>query len=421
MMIGVLQTFLRRAGIAGSIKIVDPGGKVHAFGDGTGVPVRIRFTSERAIWNVLRHPDLNLGEEFMRGGFVVEEGSIYDLVHVLLGNAAHMRHPWPAVIAGAIRQSTRRLRQLNTPGRARRNVHAHYDLNGRLYSLFLDNDLQYSCAYFEEGTDSLDDAQLAKKRHIAAKLALEPGQRVLDIGSGWGGLGLYLAQHADVDVVGVTLSDEQYAVSNARAAERGLSDRVQFLLEDYRKVRGPFDRIVSVGMFEHVGVNHYHTFFKACRELLTPNGVMLLHSIGRYDGPGDTAAWIQRHIFPGGYIPAVSEVLPHVEKTGLNLTDIEILRLHYAETLKHWRERFLAHREEVKQLYDERFCLMWECYLASSEAAFRAGMLMNFQMQIVRKQTALPITRDYMREAETELRASERLAARRTPLKLAGE
>ena len=314
MIIGLLDRFLRRTGIEGTIVIVDPAGKAHTFGDGTGDPVRVRFTSERAIWNVLRHPDLNLGEEFMRGGLVVEEGSIYALLKILMENSGRMKQPWPAVVAGALRRSTRRLRQINTPIRSRRNVHAHYDLDGRLYSLFLDRDLQYSCAYFENVGMSLEDAQLAKKRHIAAKLGLEPGQRVLDIGSGWGGLGLYLAENADVDVVGVTLSEEQYAVSNARAAERGLSDRVQFLLEDYRKVRGPFDRIVSVGMFEHVGVNHFHAFFKACRELLTPNGVMLLHSIGRYDGPGDTAAFIQRHIFPGGYIPAVSEVVPYVEK-----------------------------------------------------------------------------------------------------------
>jgi cyclopropane-fatty-acyl-phospholipid synthase len=420
-MIGLLERLIRRSSIVGTIEIVDPDGKMHSFGDGSGKPVRVRFASRRAIWNVLRHPDLNLGEEFMRGGFVVEQGSVYDLLRVLFDNVANVRPPWPAALVAAIRQSTRRLRQLNTPRRARRNVQSHYDLNGRLYSLFLDNDLQYSCAYFEEGVTSLDDAQLAKKRHIAAKLALEPGMRVLDIGSGWGGLGLYLAEHAGVEVVGVTLSDEQHAVSNARAAERGLSDRVRFLLQDYRKVQGPFDRIVSVGMFEHVGVNHFRTFFDTCHDLLTPKGVMLLHSIGRFDGPGDTAAWIQRHIFPGGYIPAVSEVIPHVEKTGFFLTDVEILRLHYAETLKHWRERFLLHREEVKALYDERFCLMWEFYLASSEAAFRAGMLMNFQMQIARDLRALPITRDYMHDTDSELRHAERVGARRVPLKLAGE
>jgi cyclopropane-fatty-acyl-phospholipid synthase len=419
-MIALLETFLRRANIVGSIEFVEPNGKVSRFGDGTGAGVRVRFTSERAIWNLLRHPDLHLGEEFMNGGYVVEQGSVYDLVKILFESASHTPAPWPAAVVGAIRKSTRRLRQLNTPGRARKNVHVHYDLSGRLYSLFLDNDLQYSCGYWEDGVTSLEDAQLAKKRHIAAKLGLEPGQRVLDIGSGWGGLGLYLAKYADVDVVGVTLSEEQHAVSNARATELGLSDRVQFLLEDYRKVRGPFDRIVSVGMFEHVGVNHYHTFFKACRELLTPNGVMLLHSIGRFDGPGDTAAWIQRHIFPGGYIPAVSEVVPHIEKSRFLLTDVEILRLHYAETLKAWRERFMAHRDEVKALYDERFCLMWEFYLASSEAAFRAGMLMNFQMQISRSLTALPITRDYMRDGEAELRQAERLA-NRPNLQIAGE
>jgi cyclopropane-fatty-acyl-phospholipid synthase len=392
----ILHRVLKRTIVRGSLEVVDVDGTVYRLGDGTGQPVRVRFASRAAIWNVLRHPDLNLGDEFMRGGYVVEHGSIYDLLQLLFDNAPLARPPWPAVATGAVRRSLRRLRQLNTPTRARRNVRAHYDLNGRLYSLFLDNDLQYSCAYWEKGVTSLEDAQLAKKRHLAAKLALEPGMRVLDIGSGWGGLGLYLAEHHDIEVVGVTLSDEQFAVSNARAAERGLAGRVQFLLQDYRKVRGPFDRIVSVGMFEHVGLNHYRAFFGACRELLTPNGVMLLHSIGRTGGPGDTAAWIQRHIFPGGYIPALSEVIPHVEKSRLMLTDVEILRLHYAETLRHWRERFLAHREEVVALYDERFCRMWEFYLASAEAAFRAGMLMNFQIQAACSQHALPITRDYM-------------------------
>jgi cyclopropane-fatty-acyl-phospholipid synthase len=316
---------------------------------------------------------------------------------------------------------TRRIRQFNPPGRARRNVHAHYDLDGRLYSLFLDSDLQYSCAYFEDGVTSLDDAQLAKKRHLASKLALEPGQRVLDIGSGWGGLGLYLAEHADVEVTGVTLSDEQFALSNRRAEERGLAGRVRFLLQDYRAVEGPFDRIVSVGMFEHVGVSHYRAFFKACHDLLSDDGVMVLHSIGRFGPPGDTSAWIQRYIFPGGYIPALSEVVPHIERSGLKLADIEILRLHYAETLKAWRERFLANREEVAAFYDERFCRVWEFYLAASEASFRIGALINFQIQIAKNLTALPLTRGYMSEAEEALRRAERDAAAPAPLKLAGE
>ncbi len=416
-----LQTILQQVVTTGSLELVDPDGQTRTFGDGTGDPVRVRFTSSGALWRIVRHPDLKLGEEFMHGGLVMEAGSIYDLLVLLMGNATTAPLPWPALAVAGVRRLTRRVRQFNTQRRARRNVHAHYDLDGRLYSLFLDADLQYSCAYFEDGVTSLDDAQLAKKRHLAAKLALKPGQRVLDIGSGWGGLALYLAEYADVEVVGVTLSDEQHTVSNRRAEERGLSDHVQFVLQDYRNVEGPFDRIVSVGMFEHVGVGHYRAFFDACRDLLTPDGIMLLHSIGRTDGPGDTAAWIQRYIFPGGYIPAVSEVMPPIEHAGLRLTDVEILRLHYAKTLRAWRERFLAHREEVAALYDERFCRLWEFYLASSEAAFRVGALMNFQLQLTRRQEVLPLTRGYIAETEQELRAAESRKAPRHPLKLAGE
>lgn len=417
----LLEQFLRRTITVGSLEVAAPDGKSVRFGDGSGETVRIRFASESAVRAILRHPDLKLGEAFVDGGCFVEQGSVYDLLKLLADNVAGRPPPWPAIATMALRRLTRRVRQFNTPGRARRNVHAHYDLDGRLYSLFLDNDLQYSCGYFEEGVTNLDEAQLAKKRHLASKLALEPGQRVLDIGSGWGGLGLYLAQHCGVDVTGVTLSDEQLAVSNRRAEEMGLADRVRFLLQDYRAVKGPFDRIVSVGMFEHVGVGHYRAFFKRCRDLLTDDGVMVLHSIGRFDGPGDTSAWIQRYIFPGGYIPALSEVVPRIERTGLKLTDVEVLRLHYAETLKVWRERFLAHREQVAALYDERFSRVWEFYLASSEVAFRAGMLMNFQIQIARNQSALPFTRGYMRDAEEALRGAERSAGDRRPLKLAGE
>jgi cyclopropane-fatty-acyl-phospholipid synthase len=418
---GLLHSFLGRAIKAGSLEIVSPDGQSHVYGDGSGDPVRIRFTSDRAVSNLVRNPDLKLGEEFVDGGFVIEQGSVYDFLYLVLGNVRGVVPPWPMILTTALRKATRRIRQFNPPGRARRNVHAHYDLDGRLYSLFLDNDLQYSCAYFEDGVTTLDDAQLAKKRHIAAKLALAPGQRVLDIGSGWGGLGLYLAEHADVEVVGVTLSEEQLAVSNRRAEEMGLADRVRFLLQDYRAVKGPFDRIVSVGMFEHVGVSHFGAFFKTCRELMTADGVMLLHSIGRFGPPGDTSAWIQRYIFPGGYIPAVSEVTPCIERSGLKLTDVEILRLHYAKTLKAWRERFLAHREEVAALYDERFCRMWEFYLAVSEVAFRVGGLMNFQVQLAKSLETLPLTRDYMGEAEEALRQVESEAMPRAPLKLAGE
>jgi cyclopropane-fatty-acyl-phospholipid synthase len=289
----------------------------------------------------------------------------------------------------------------------------------RLYSLFLDADRQYSCGYFESADQSLDDAQLAKKRHLAAKLLLEKDHRVLDIGCGWGGLALYLAEFAGAHVKGITLSKEQHAVAQQRAAERQLSSQIDFQLEDYRDAQGRFDRIVSVGMFEHVGLNHYEAFFRKCRDLLADDGVMLLHSIGRSEGPGITNPWIAKYIFPGGYIPALSEVLPYVERAGLLVTDIEILRLHYAETLKSWRERFLAHKEDVERLYDPRFVRMWEFYLACAEMNFRDHAAMVFQLQLTKRQNVVPITRDYILHEERRLRAAE--GGQRTPLRLAGE
>jgi len=414
-----LQDYLARAIRVGTLEVVDAAGDIRRFGNGTGETIRMRFNRPEAEAAVIRDPDLKLGEEFANGGYVIEQGSIRDFLYLLFRNYPGVVPPLQTVAVELWRRLTRRFHQLNTPGRARKNIHAHYDLDGRLYSLFLDADLQYSCAYWEDGVTSLDDAQLAKKRHLAAKLRLEPGMRVLDIGSGWGGLGLYLAEHCGVDVTGVTLSDEQFAVSNRRAEERGLADKARFLLQDYRKIQGPFDRIVSVGMFEHVGVGYYRSYFNVCRHLLAEDGVMVVHSIGRAGGPGATSAWIDRYIFPGGYIPAVSEVIPAIEKSQLHITDMEILRLHYAKTLKAWRERFLAHREEAAALYDERFCRIWEFYLAASEVSFEAGFMMNFQIQMTRNQDALPLTRDYMHEAEAKLRETDDHTS--VPLKLAGE
>jgi len=283
----------------------------------------------------------------------------------------------------------------------------HYDIDGRIYELFLDRDRQYSCAYFEAPDRSLDDAQHAKKRHLASKLAIEPGMRVLDIGSGWGGLALYLAEICGAEVVGVTLSKEQHALSVQRAAKGGLSGRAEFRLMDYRQVDGTFDRIVSVGMFEHVGIGHYREFFTKLRTLLAPDGVAVLHSICRSDGPNATSAWTKKYIFPGGYIPALSEIVPAIEKSGLYLTDIEVLRLHYAQTLREWRRRFADHRDTARRLMDERFCRMWEFYLAASECAFRWGGMNNVQIQLCRHQHALPLTRDYMQREESRLRGQD--------------
>ncbi|MDE5441797.1 methyltransferase domain-containing protein [Bradyrhizobium sp. CSA207] len=408
-----LSQFIRR----GSMTVTCASGWKFTVGDGTGEPVEVRFATADAQRKILVNPELGLGEAYMDGEFVVERGSIADALAILLDQPdllPQWAKPW-----WHLRYLTRHLKQFNPPSRSRRNVAHHYDLDGRLYSLFLDADRQYSCAYFEAPETSLDDAQLAKKRHIAAKLLVRPGHRVLDIGSGWGGLGLYLAEITGGDVTGVTLSTEQLQVANARAAEKGLAGSAKFLLQDYRDVDGRFDRIVSVGMLEHVGASFYDAYFKRCAELLAEDGVMLLHSIGRSQGPDSTNPWIAKYIFPGGYIPALSEVLPAIERAGLLICDIEILRLHYAETLKAWRDRFMARREEAVQLYDERFALMWEFYLAASEMTFRKQGMMNFQIQLTRRQGVIPMTRDYITREEARLRAIEGDAKPR--LKLAGE
>jgi cyclopropane-fatty-acyl-phospholipid synthase len=409
----LLKTFIRR----GTFRVTTSRGTVLTFGDGTGQPVWVRFATRAAEWAILLDPELKFGETYMNGSFVVEQGSIADVLAIMLGQKSEVPH-W-ARPQGLLRYLNRRFQQFNPRRRARHNVAHHYDLDGRLYSLFLDADRQYSCAYFESSDQSLDDAQLAKKRHLAAKLLMEPGKRVLDIGCGWGGLGLYLAEVTGADVTGVTLSQEQHAIANERAAEKGLTDQARFNLQDYRDVKGPFDRIVSVGMFEHVGVNHYETFFRKSAQLLADDGVMVLHSIGRSEGPNVTNPWIAKYIFPGGYIPSVSEVLPHIERSGLLVTDMEILRLHYAETLKNWRERFLAHREEVERIYDQRFVRMWEFYLAASEMSFREQNLMVFQIQLTKRQNVVPMTRDYISREERRLRGAE--GERHPPLRLAGE
>jgi cyclopropane-fatty-acyl-phospholipid synthase len=368
---------------------------------------------------VLLDPELKLGEGYMDGTLRVEQGTIADLLAIVLGQTTDGMPPNWARLQWWLRFFYRRLQQLNVPTRARRNVAHHYDLDGRLYSLFLDADRQYSCAYFEHPEQSLDDAQLAKKRHLAAKLLPKASQRTLDIGCGWGGLALYLAEFCRTRVTGVTLSKEQWQRAGERAAERNLTRSVEFRMEDYRDLHEKFDRIVSVGMFEHVGLVFYDAFFHKCAELLADDGVMLLHSIGRSEGPNVTNPWIAKYIFPGGYIPALSEVLPSIERAGLLITDIEILRLHYAETLRAWRERFLAHREEAERIYDQRFVRMWEFYLAASEVAFREQAMMVMQVQLTKRQDVVPITRDYIAREEARLRALER--GQQAPLRLAGE
>jgi cyclopropane-fatty-acyl-phospholipid synthase len=407
-----LKQFIRR----GAMTFTTARGTKFDCGDGTGPPVSVRFLTADAERRVLLDPELALGEVYMEGTFVVDQGSIADALAILLDQPEIL--PRWARLQWWLRYLVRHAQQFNPRSRSKDNVARHYDLDGRLYSLFLDADKQYSCAYFETPETTLDDAQLAKKRHLAAKLLIEPDDRVLDIGSGWGGLGLYLAEMTGARVTGVTLSTEQLQVSNARAAEKNPTPSAKFFLEDYRDIPGPFDRIVSVGMFEHVGVDFYETYFRRCAELLTDDGVMMLHSIGRSHGPDVTSPWIAKYIFPGGYIPSLSEVVPAIERAGLLVCDIEILRLHYAETLKAWRERFMARREEAVRLYDERFARMWEFYLASSEMSFRTQGLMNFQIQLAKRQGVVPMTRDYIVSEEARLRGIER--GKRPRLQIAG-
>jgi cyclopropane-fatty-acyl-phospholipid synthase len=408
-----LGQFIRR----GAMTFTAASGAKFTCGDGTRQPIEVRFLSRRTERRILLNPELALGEAYLDGTFVVENGSIADALAILL-NQPEMVPRWGR-LQWWLRYLARHIRQFNLRDRARNNVAHHYDLDGRLYSLFLDADKQYSCAYFETPDATLDDAQLAKKRHLAAKLLIGRGDRVLDIGSGWGGLGLYLAEMTGADVTGITLSTEQLQVANARAEEKNLSRQARFLLSDYRDIQGPFDRIVSVGMFEHVGVGFYETYFRRCAELLSDDGVMVLHSIGRSTGPDVTSPWITKYIFPGGYIPAMSEVIPAIESAGLLVCDTEILRLHYAETLKAWRERFMARREEAVRLYDERFARMWEFYLAASEMSFRKQNLMNFQIQLTKRQGIVPMTRDYIAGEEARLRGVEQVKQPR--LQLAGE
>ncbi|MGA8078683.1 MAG: cyclopropane-fatty-acyl-phospholipid synthase family protein [Xanthobacteraceae bacterium] len=414
---GLLLTLLRRYLRRGSLSITTASGSTYTFGDGSGQALAVRFTSAKAQRAVLLDPDLKLGETYMDGSFVVERGSIADVLEVLLGQEPFVSPAW--AVTRIVRYLLRRLQQFNWRGRSRNNVAHHYDLDGRLYSLFLDGDQQYSCAYFEAPDTSLDDAQLAKKRHLAAKLRLKPGAKVLDIGCGWGGLALYLAENTGAQVTGITLSQEQFQRAQARATEGGDADDATFRLIDYRDVEGCFDRIVSVGMFEHVGVGFYDTYFDKCAKLLADDGVMVLHSIGRSSPPGITNPWMAKYIFPGGYIPALSEVVPAIERAQLMVSDVEVLQLHYAETLKAWRERFLAHRDEVVRLYDQRFVRMWEFYLACSEMAFRAGDMVVFQIQIAKRKGLIPATRDYIGREEARLRGIE--AGHRVPLRLAGE
>jgi cyclopropane-fatty-acyl-phospholipid synthase len=396
----LLASVLSRVIRVGRLTLIDAAGRRHVFAGGPGPAASIRLHDKALHHKLLATPRLCVPEAYMNGTLTIEEGSLYDFIDLLTANDAELDETLPMRLATVGKRLARRAQQHNPVAQSRRNAAHHYDLSDQLYELFLDRDRQYSCAYFRSPHDDIDTAQQNKKRHIAAKLLLQPGTRVLDIGSGWGGLALYLAAECGADVTGLTLSEEQFKVANRRAASAGLADRVRFHLRDYREEGGCYDRIVSVGMFEHVGVNQYPVFFRKLRALLAPDGVALLHSIGRMDGPGSTNPWLRKYIFPGGYSPALSEVVPHAERARLWITDIEILRLHYAETLRAWRARFERNRDRVRALYDERFCRMWEMYLVGSELAFRRGGHLVFQMQLAKKVDAVPLTRDYLLDWE---------------------
>ena len=401
------RTYLRRLIRRGRLEVETADGVTETFGDGVGPRLAVKVLDRAAEWRLMFNPALSLGELYMDGRLVVTSGGLYDLLELGARNLAEIEGlPWVKAL-NKIRIALRALHQRNDRRRAKRNVAAHYDHDVRLYELFLDSDLQYSCAYFQYPGQLLDDAQTAKKRHIAAKLLPKDGATALDIGCGFGGMALYLAGVAGAKVTGVTLSEEQFALASERARQAGLADRVEFRLQDYRDVEETFDRIVSVGMFEHVGVNRYDEYFAAAHRQLKDDGVMLLHFIGRNSLPGATNPFIRKYIFPGGYIPSLSEVLPAVERAGLYVTDIEILRLHYADTLRAWRERFMARRDEVARLYDDRFCRMWEFYLAGSETSFRVDGHMVCQLQLAKRNDVVPLTRDYIAEREAELRGRE--------------
>ena len=387
----------------GDLTLIDARGAPHRFGNGEGPPVAVRILERRLEWHLALDPEMAAGEGYMSGALRLEAGSIYDFIALMMANLAG--HPPPASVQALsrVRRLLRPLAQFNPAQRARANVHHHYDIDPRIYDLFLDPDRQYSCAYFAGPAMSLAEAQAAKKRHIAAKLALCPGQRVLDIGCGWGGLALYLARDAGVAVTGITLSDEQLKIARARAAAVADGSEPEFALADYRDVTGTFDRIVSVGMFEHVGLPHYRPFFATVARLLAPDGAALIHTIGRTDQPAGTNPFIARYIFPGGYIPALSEIMAAVERSGLIVSDVEVLRLHYAETLRAWRRRFEANRQQAVAIAGEEFCRMWEFYLAGSEAAFRYQNFVVFQIQLAKRIGTLPITRGYMASAEQAL------------------
>jgi cyclopropane-fatty-acyl-phospholipid synthase len=398
----------------GSITIIGSDGKRETHGPGGGKHVTVRFHDKRVPLELFRNPRLKFGELYMDERLTIDDGTMLDLLELVVGAKPWERGGRKALGKGKSKWLKRFFRR-NDPGKSRKNVAHHYDIGNALYALFLDDDLQYSCAYFTDPGNGLEQAQADKKAHIAAKLALEPGQRVLDIGCGWGGMALYLHKIANVEVLGITLSEEQLKIARQRAKDAGVSDHVKFELIDYRQLDGRFDRIVSVGMFEHVGAKHYDEFYAKCRELLADDGVMLLHTIGKLGGAGLPDPFTDKWIFPGYHIPSLSQMCTATEKVKLIVSDVETLRLHYAYTLRHWLDRATKARAKIEAMYDARFFRMWEFYLAGGIVMFESGAACNYQLQYVRDRRALPITRDYMAEAERRYRniAGEQAVAKK--------
>jgi cyclopropane-fatty-acyl-phospholipid synthase len=400
----MLKGFIKK----GSLEVIDADGKTHTFGGkADGPKVKMKLTDPKLYKTLFTNPELAAGEAYMDGTMSFPGSSLRDFLTLFSDNRRSLGQQPYQRLFGRVQRSFKRLQQANPVGQAQKNVAHHYDLGNDFYKLFLDTGMQYSCAYFQNDDNTLEDAQLNKLRLIASKLRLGPGQKVLDIGSGWGDMALYIGAMTGSDVTGVTLSKEQHALANAKAQKAGLSDRVRFELRDYRDLNQKFDRIVSVGMFEHVGVGHYTEFFDKVNALLPDNGLMLLHSIGKMSPPGTASPWLRKYIFPGAYSPALSEVFPVVERAQLWVTDLEFLRLHYAKTLKHWADRFDANRAKIAEMYDERFCRMFEFYLISCEMMFRTGAQQVFHMQLARQRDAAPIVRDYITDTQRELKKLE--------------
>lgn len=391
----MLDRFLRRFVRHGSLRLTLPDGGTRRYGAGSP-EAAITLHDPSVARRLIVSPSLAVGEAYMDGALSIEGDDLYGLLELGLRNLEEGPAGALQYAANALRNAVRRLQQFNPAMRSRRNVAHHYDLSGALYDLFLDADRQYSCAYFPRPGMSLEEAQAAKKAHIAGKLLIEPGMRVLDIGCGWGGMALTLARDHGAEVLGITLSEEQLNHARARAEKAGLSGRVRFEMMDYRALPGQFDRIVSVGMFEHVGAPHFRQYFNTLRQRLSEDGVALVHTIGRASPPGSTNPWMAKHIFPGGYIPALSEVMVAIERAALWPCDIEIWRLHYAETLRHWHDRFMANIDRAERLFDARFCRMWRFYLVGSELTFRHASQAVFQIQLARRRDAVPLTRDYL-------------------------